>query len=96
MVGISLLAAAAAGAATLPKKGEPPISAQTQRSGGAVDPDQAKLQFDSADLSPMARSFYAECKRISNAAMKQRLGVRLTYPTYREALDALFAAGEGR
>ncbi|MGN6277393.1 MAG: M1 family metallopeptidase [Sphingomonas sp.] len=34
----------------LPKKGEPPITAQTQRSGGPIDPDQAKLQFDVADL----------------------------------------------
>ena len=37
-------------AAHLPQKGEPAISVQTQRSGGAIDPDQAKLGFDSADL----------------------------------------------
>jgi len=46
--GISLLLT---GASALPKKGEPPITAQTQRSGGPIDPDQAKLRFDSADLS---------------------------------------------
>jgi aminopeptidase N len=51
MVGISLVAAAAAGAASLPRKGEPPLTAQTQRSGGPVDPDQANLRFDTADLS---------------------------------------------
>lgn len=51
MVGISVAVAAAAGAATLPKRGEPPLTAQTQRSGGVVDPDQAKLQFDVADLA---------------------------------------------
>ncbi|MGN6619624.1 MAG: M1 family metallopeptidase [Sphingomonas sp.] len=34
----------------LPQKGEPPITAQTQRSGGPIDPDQARLQFDVADL----------------------------------------------
>ena len=56
MVGISLpctalLAAAGADAASLPKKGEPPITPQTQRSGGEVDPDQAKLSFDKADLA---------------------------------------------
>ncbi len=55
-----------------------------------------ELAFDRADLSPMARSFYAECKRASNRALRERLGVRLAYPTYREALRALFAAGEGR
>jgi aminopeptidase N len=51
MLGISALLTVAAGAADLPKKGEPPLTAQTQRSGGPIDPDQAKLQFDSADLS---------------------------------------------
>jgi len=48
--------------------------------------------FEEAALSPMARSFYAECKRCSNARMKERLGYRLRYPTYREGLAALAAA----
>jgi len=52
-----------------------------------------------ADVAPtmgdMARSFYAECKRVRNAKIKDTLGVRLAYPTYREGLRALFAAGEG-
>ncbi len=47
MLGLCLLLPAAA----LPKKGEPPITAQTQRSGGLINPDQAKLGFDSADLA---------------------------------------------
>jgi nucleoside-diphosphate-sugar epimerase len=55
-----------------------------------------ELDFSTADLSPMARSFYAECKRVSNRAIKERLGVTLAYPTYREALRALYSAGEGR
>jgi aminopeptidase N len=38
-------------AATLPKKGEPLLTAQTQKSGGPIDPDQAKLGFDAADLA---------------------------------------------
>ena len=54
------------------------------------------VDFATANLSPMARSFYSECKRASNRAMKQDLGVRLTYPTYRKAMRALLAAGEGR
>ena len=37
--------------ATLPKKGEPPLTEQTRRSGGPVDPDQARLAFTAADLS---------------------------------------------
>ncbi|MBS0479723.1 MAG: M1 family metallopeptidase [Proteobacteria bacterium] len=51
LLGISALVAAAASAVTLPKKGEPPLTEQTQRSGGPLDPDQTKLQFDAADLS---------------------------------------------
>ena len=44
-----------------------------------------EIDFESAQLSPMARSFYSECKRVSNAAIKEKLGVRFAYPTYREA-----------
>ena len=55
-----------------------------------------EIDFDTAPLSPMARSFYAECKRVSNKAMKDKLGVVLAYPTYREALDALWAQGEAQ
>lgn len=42
-----------------------------------------------AALSPMARSFYDENKRVSNRRLKDELGVRLRYPTYREGLVAL-------
>jgi hypothetical protein len=41
-------------------------------------------------MSPMARSFYAECKRVRNDRMKSELGITLKYPGYREALDAIF------
>lgn len=54
------------------------------------------VPFEDADLSPMGRSFYSESKRVSNAALKDVLGVRLAYPSYREGLAALAAAGEGR
>jgi hypothetical protein len=37
----------------------------------------------------MARSFYADSKRVSNARLKQELGVRLSYPSYREGLAAI-------
>lgn len=48
--------------------------------------------FESAELSPMARSFYAECRRVSNRRIKDVLGVTLAYPTYREGLQALLRA----
>jgi nucleoside-diphosphate-sugar epimerase len=52
--------------------------------------------FETAELSPMARSFYASNRRVRNARMKHELGVTLTYPTYRAGLDALWQAGDGR
>jgi hypothetical protein len=47
------------------------------------------VPFDQAELSPMARSFYDDNKRVSNRRIKQALGVRLAYPSYREGLQAL-------
>jgi hypothetical protein len=47
-------------------------------------------------MSALALSFYGESKRVRNDKMKRELGVHLTYPTYREGLRALLAAGEGR
>jgi nucleoside-diphosphate-sugar epimerase len=44
---------------------------------------------DDEVLSPAARSFYIENKRVSNARIKAELGVRLAYPTYFEGLKAI-------
>ncbi len=52
-----------------------------------------EVAFEDAELSPMAKSFYAESKRVSNQRIKQELGVELRYPTYREGLRALAEAG---
>jgi nucleoside-diphosphate-sugar epimerase len=57
--------------------------------GVPVPPPEA---FGEAEMSPMARSFYAESKRVSNALIKSELHVNLAYPTYREGLAALLAA----
>ena len=51
-----------------------------------------EIPFERADLSPMARSFYSSNKRVSNRKLKERLGVALAFPTYREGLRALAAA----
>jgi len=48
-----------------------------------------EIAFAEADLSPMAKSFYAESKRVANRRIKEELGYRLLYPTYREGLRAL-------
>ncbi|MBO42452.1 MAG: NAD(P)-dependent oxidoreductase [Rhodospirillaceae bacterium] len=47
------------------------------------------LSFDEADLSEMARSFYADNKRVSNERIKKDLMVELKWPTYREGLQGL-------
>ena len=47
-------------------------------------------------MSPLAASFYAENRRVRNDKLKQVLGVRLRYPTYREGLRALHAHGEAQ
>jgi dTDP-4-dehydrorhamnose reductase len=52
-------------------------------------------EFETADLTPMARSFYAENKRVSNRKLKDEFGLRLAFPTYRVGLEALWEAGEG-
>jgi nucleoside-diphosphate-sugar epimerase len=41
-------------------------------------------------MSPMAKSFWQECRRVKNEKLKHELGVTLSYPTYREGLRALF------
>lgn len=52
-------------------------------------PVPPEVPFSQAALSPMARSFYEECKRVRNDRIKQSLGVNLLYPTYREGLLAI-------
>jgi len=47
-----------------------------------------------ADLGAMARSFYADNKRVSNERIRRELGVTLAYPSYREGLAAQLAAGQ--
>jgi nucleoside-diphosphate-sugar epimerase len=56
-------------------------------------PEPPAITFEDAELSPMARSFYAESKRVSNRRIKHDLGVRLAYPDYRAGLRAILAAG---
>ncbi|AOZ68213.1 NAD(P)-dependent oxidoreductase [Rhodobacter xanthinilyticus] len=56
-------------------------------------PVPPEVAYDEAAMSPMARSFYAESKRVSNARIKAELGVRLLYPDYRAGLSALAQEG---
>ena len=52
-----------------------------------------EIDFETADISPMARSFYGENKRVSNERIKRELGYRFRFPNYRVALDTLYRDG---
>lgn len=56
-----------------------------------IDPP-AEQDFATATLSPMARSFYGENKRVSNTRLKAS-GYRFLYPDYRTAFRAMWADG---
>ena len=49
------------------------------------------IRFEDAEMTPMARSFYAESKRGDNTRSKDELGVRLIYPDYRVGLAQLLS-----
>lgn len=49
------------------------------------------VAFEDADMTAMARSFYAESKKVRNDRIKDELGVTLLYPDYRKGLQALLA-----
>jgi nucleoside-diphosphate-sugar epimerase len=56
------------------------------------------LPFEEAvrAMSPMARSFWAENRRVANAATKAALGIAWRYPSYREGLAAILAEERGQ
>jgi nucleoside-diphosphate-sugar epimerase len=62
------------------------IEYAARQMGVPVPPD---VPFEEANMTPMARSFYSDNKRVSNKAIKAALGIELLYPTYREGLDAI-------
>ncbi|WP_395449026.1 SDR family oxidoreductase [Aminobacter sp. UC22_36] len=54
-----------------------------------------EIPFETAQLSPMARSFYGENKRVANTAIKA-IGYAFRLPNYRAALDGMWADGSWR
>lgn len=54
-----------------------------------------EIPFEKADMSPMARSFYSDNKRIANARIRQA-GYRFAYPDYRTALTRMWDEGSWR
>jgi nucleoside-diphosphate-sugar epimerase len=49
------------------------------------------VPYEKAEMSEMARSFYADNKRVRNSRMKKELGMQLKYPDYRTGLQAILA-----
>jgi nucleoside-diphosphate-sugar epimerase len=63
---------------------------------GMAPPPQIPFEKARGAMSAMAQSFYAENRRVRNGKLKNVLGVRLAYPTYRDGLRALLAAGRAK
>lgn len=60
---------------------------------GVVPPPVVPFTAAAPTMSPMALSFWHDNRRIDNGRIRRDLGVRLIYPTYREGLRAVLAAG---
>ena len=58
---------------------------------GIEPPPEQRFEDIEPELSPMARSFYAENKRLKNDVLKALVG-DLLYPTYKEGLRAIATA----
>ena len=56
---------------------------------GVAPPAEIPFAEAAPSMSPLALSFWQECRRVRNAKLKRELGVVLRYPTYREGLKAL-------
>ncbi|RDV03370.1 NAD-dependent epimerase/dehydratase family protein [Undibacter mobilis] len=67
--------------------GDPVVYAATLL--GVAPPPAIPFETAKPSMSPMAASFYADCRRVRNERLKSVLGVTLRYPTYREGLDAI-------
>ncbi len=59
---------------------------------GVEPPPEIPFAEAAPTMSPLALSFWQECRRVKNDKLKNELGVTLRYPTYREGLCALSQA----
>jgi nucleoside-diphosphate-sugar epimerase len=58
---------------------------------GVAPPPFVPFQAAVAEMSPMARSFWADNRKVASAKTKAALGIGWQYPTYREGLRAILA-----
>ena len=67
------------------------VVAEAARLLGVAPPAPVAYAEAIQTMSPMARSFWAENRRVANAKTKAALGLSWRYPTYREGLAAILA-----
>ncbi|HYZ22108.1 MAG TPA: SDR family NAD(P)-dependent oxidoreductase, partial [Rhodopila sp.] len=76
---------------------EPAESAAVMAEAAALldlpPPPEIRYQDALPTMSPMARSFWAESRKVSSAKTKAALGIAWLYPTYREGLRAILQQG---
>ena len=52
-------------------------------------PEPPRIDFEEAELSPMAKSFYSDNKRVNNHLIKNEFSLALKFPNFKAGLDAL-------
>ena len=71
------------------------VVAEAARLLGVAPPEPVPFEQALATMSPMARSFWAENRKVSSRRTQQVLGLRWLYPSYREGLRAILAEERG-
>jgi nucleoside-diphosphate-sugar epimerase len=72
------------------------VVAEAARLLGVAPPELIPFERAWPVMSPMARSFWAENRKVACALTRQMLGLRWRYPTYREGLRAILAEETGQ
>ena len=67
------------------------VIAEAARLLGLAPPPEIPFAAAAPGMSPMARSFWAENRRVRNDITKEALGLAWRYPSYREGLAAILA-----
>jgi len=67
------------------------VIAEAARLLGQDPPPLVPFDAAWAAMNPMARSFWAEDRKVSSTATKKALGIEWRYPSYREGLRAILA-----
>ncbi len=71
------------------------VIAEASRLLGEAPPPLVPFAEAEASMSPMARSFWADNRRVRNRRIREELGVALAYPDYRAGLAGILAAESG-